>query len=49
MKFFEAFEVVLSDLCDLVVLQVQQMGVRWDLLRNVLHPCGEHGQVFIKR
>lgn len=44
MKSFEAFEVILSDLCDLVVLQVQQMSVGWDIPRNVLHPCRGHGQ-----
>lgn len=48
MKCFEAFEVVLSDLGDLVVLQVQQLGVWWDILRNVFHPCGGHNKGFNK-
>lgn len=35
MQTLEVLEVVLLDLCDLVVLQVQQCGLRWDLLRNL--------------
>lgn len=34
MKSFEVLEVILLDLSDLVVLQVQQCGVVWDVLWN---------------
>lgn len=34
MKSFEVLEVILLDLSDLVVLQVQQGGVVWDVPRN---------------
>lgn len=36
MQSFEVLEVVLLDLSDLVVLQVQQGGVVWDVPRNCL-------------
>lgn len=36
MQSFEVLEVILLDLCDLVVLQVQQGGVIGDVLRNCL-------------
>ncbi len=36
MQSFEVLEVIFLDLSDLVILQVQQGGVIWDVLRNCL-------------
>lgn len=36
MQSFEILKVILLDLCDLVILQVQECGVIWDILRNCL-------------
>lgn len=36
MQSFEVLKVILLDLCDLVVLQVQQCGIIWDIRRNCL-------------
>lgn len=40
MQPFEVLEVVLLDLGDLVVLQIEQGGVIWDVLGNLLQTCG---------
>lgn len=41
MQPFEVLEVILLDLCDLVVLQVQEGGIIWDVGGNLLQTCGQ--------